>query len=957
MNANAFWHLTWKEYRANRAFWLALLVLVVAIESLTAYFFRTMPDFKYLVFSWALAAPAFFAVGSAGMAFAAEREEGTIDFLRAIPASARQVLASKVAVTALATAVLYLALWPMALYFTGGELPLAGDLHALVRMWLIAALEAIAWGTLFSLVCRRPLLAITAAIFAVAICANLLSPSARMPAPYSANGSFTILRIALALVVLAFDAYVGVGWLHRDRGQVTAGQTDIANVRQWLHRRSPVEDWGNRRIVVELSANRDRGAMFGHLFWQLWRQSARSIFVLASLASLTALILRWELGIQQARTEILVVLAIGVAAIFGAFVFRGDQERRQYRFFVEHNIPPRYVWLTRQLLWIAALAATELLVCGILIGPVQLFSAMSQLGGPRFWWPNRVADAARQIDAVTAAMFIAFVPMCYATGQWASMFIRSAVLSVTASFMLGLAACFWAWLMGLIGMNVFLSILPIPVVLLAATWLRAPDWVFESRRWSARLRATAALLVPAVVVLGGIAIYRVRQIPLVSAGLDVASARAEFSSGESATNLFESAVVNNRLAYGESDKQFVAANRAVLQQLLAASRLPRPMFRSQRDGIELIPANVLDINNLVVASGRELERDGSLDEAFGRFMAALRIGCQSGLPGQGFYDGNVNAWNALSRSIFNEFVVWAAQKGQTPARIRDGISRLQKISQKNLWLKQQMEWWYVFAENRIKSDAGLLLPWSRQDQEKESEQESFCMRIFPWEKNRSLRMLNLLTATAIDRLEFLQTAMVEGRAANTYINSEYWGSQGNDNFTVEASDAPSAARFSANEKSDLLATTLPTDLGEIGFFGRQVARQAVRFEAARRAAMICMALRAYRQEHGSLPESLDQLKGAYFGEVPLDPYSALPFRYFPKGMPSWDAPDVDDQARYVEAISPGTPGIWSTGSNLSASALMVNGKEEITYTYRHLPIYSGTTWQHGLWFPIPEQKK
>ena len=46
---------------------------------------------------------------------------------------------------------------------------------------------------------------------------------------------------------------------------------------------------------------------------------------------------------------------VAFAALMGACVFLPDQERRNYRFFVEHNVPSRYVWITRQLPWMATL--------------------------------------------------------------------------------------------------------------------------------------------------------------------------------------------------------------------------------------------------------------------------------------------------------------------------------------------------------------------------------------------------------------------------------------------------------------------------------------------------------------------------------------------------------------------------------------------------------------------------
>ena len=45
----------------------------------------------------------------------------------------------------------------------------------MLGLWLVAALEAIAWGTLFSLVTARPLLAVILAMTAASSAAHLLA--------------------------------------------------------------------------------------------------------------------------------------------------------------------------------------------------------------------------------------------------------------------------------------------------------------------------------------------------------------------------------------------------------------------------------------------------------------------------------------------------------------------------------------------------------------------------------------------------------------------------------------------------------------------------------------------------------------------------------------------------------------------------------------------------------------
>src|SRR5690349_2028939 len=115
--------LAWKEYRAIRAFWISLLALVALAVFGVATFSIPGGWTTNLVYMIALGAPAFFALGCAGTAFALEREEGTYEQLRAWPVEAWQLLVSKLGVAFVATAAMFAAAWPIALWATGRDVP------------------------------------------------------------------------------------------------------------------------------------------------------------------------------------------------------------------------------------------------------------------------------------------------------------------------------------------------------------------------------------------------------------------------------------------------------------------------------------------------------------------------------------------------------------------------------------------------------------------------------------------------------------------------------------------------------------------------------------------------------------------------------------------------------------------------------------------------------------------
>jgi ABC-type transport system involved in multi-copper enzyme maturation permease subunit len=547
MNARPYWHLAWKEYRAIRAFWLALVAMIALAEWL-AVTINHSPSAVTWVFNLALAAPAFFAVGAAGIAFAIEREEGTVDFLRAVPVSAKQVLVAKLGMASVATLAMYLLVWPMALHFTGGRLPestpFAGSMQLgdMLGLWIIAAVEAIAWGTLFSLMTARPLLAICQGIFAVSTITHLLAGTLLLGFAFaveslhvstiehlfngwSGTAVYGPCRILIALVVFAVDVYLGLRWLHRD--------SRAARFKLPIARRRPVETnipsaTATGGTLKKMLAKPDRGAMFGHLMWQHWRQSRWLMLSLAAMWVTVSLAigLQFQFAWSPEADHILTGTVIVGAALLGCCVFRPDQERRYYRFFVEHNVPPRYVWLTRQLPWIAATLIAMLVICVMRMGPAnikQFWQFLEFHFGPQSYDGRRFMGitAGPEVDVPQLGIFLGYATVSYAAGQWTSMLIRSGIIAAVAGVVLSVLLCGWVLLMDAMHVSWLWSVAPIPLALIGATWLRSPDWIGENRRWSARGRAAAAVLLPAIALLAAVPIFRVHQIPFVSPGFDV----------------------------------------------------------------------------------------------------------------------------------------------------------------------------------------------------------------------------------------------------------------------------------------------------------------------------------------------------------------------------------------------------------------------------------------------------
>ncbi len=514
MNWTPYLHLLWKEYRAIRGFWIALVALALGLQWLGLTYSTDAAWRLLFLYNVALATPAFFALGCAATAWAIEREDETFQWLRAAPVSERQVFVSKLALAAAATLAMYALLWLLA-WWTAGRLPAAGTLRGMLGLWLIAGAEALAWGTLFSLLMTRPLASTCLALFVTSAVVHVLAWSLRSStvyefdfADYLAAGPW---RLAILVVVLGFDVYLGLRWMH---GSDTESQRRPLRIR--LRRKANESVAANERTTAtQLRIARSRSSTLGHLFWQQWRQSrwmmcglAAAFVALATLAVISA----W-----QDVPPVAFVAALIIAVLAGTFAFQPDQERRNYRFFQEHNVPPRYVWFTRQVPWIALLTLSTVVVLLLSLYPLwyQFLRDVDRFASS--WQRGHVGPFDRRDLNTSFALLLlgpAWIATAYASGQFCSMLIRSGLLAGVAAALLGGVLCFWILLvLPMMHLSWFATVAPIPLVLLWATWLRAPDWVSENNTWPARSRIIAATVIPAVAMVTSVAAYRVWQVP------------------------------------------------------------------------------------------------------------------------------------------------------------------------------------------------------------------------------------------------------------------------------------------------------------------------------------------------------------------------------------------------------------------------------------------------------------
>lgn len=344
VNKSLWLRFAWKEYRMLRGFWLAILVLGV----LEQWVSTLMVDNSHIIPGWlftsAWGAAALYAVGAAVTLFGAENEERTRAFLQLLPGRWQPMFFAKLAV-AVGSAVLLAGLLSLTGWLIAGlEWPPAEQCLLALSVAGVAIVEATVWGLLFSLLWKQPLMAAVAAMAVASLgsqLAILATPLARDFFSAESYQAAVPMRLAICLVVFAVDVVLGRRWLAPLGGRVRRQRVKPAVV-----------------AVVAAKPQAGRRRMIARLLWQTWRESWVAILAatgLGLLLTVSCLIPTTLLGRYDSTTPWLILPLLILPALFGALVFRADQQRNHRLFLATHSARPRLVWLARQMVWLGAL--------------------------------------------------------------------------------------------------------------------------------------------------------------------------------------------------------------------------------------------------------------------------------------------------------------------------------------------------------------------------------------------------------------------------------------------------------------------------------------------------------------------------------------------------------------------------------------------------------------------------
>ncbi|HTU25033.1 MAG TPA: hypothetical protein VMF30_06530, partial [Pirellulales bacterium] len=714
MNASPFWPLVWKEYRASRAFWLAMAAMGLVAQGAVAWLHRPT-DRNWWLYGIALMISAGFAFGIGGTLFAVEHEERTFAMMRILPLRAKELGGAKLLCALLGLAGLLAVLWLAAGALAGWQALSSREGGLLWGLWGLACLEGLAWGVLCSLVFSSPLRATVAAVAAatITIQAAATLTSRHNLAEIASYSEAIPYRLLLLLLVAAADVWLLPRWL--------AGR-----VPQPIEARPPAKSPRRAKTTSAWQGPTPRWTVqMGHLMWQAWREVVGSkwlliggaVFSLPLVALAVAICAEFlHVGQSWAQTPVLggvrfvpfLLLAapVGVTALIGSLVFRVEA-RTGARFLAERGVSARLVWVARQLVWggwlplllVAVVALT--IVLSIVATPE--FSQVVYRNGRNPWvyiggHEHSVFQLANHSVVLNALVAWAAMFSAFTVAQAVSMVVRRPLLSAVFSIVLGTLAAGWAYLMFAFAIPFWWSALPLGLGCLAATWLRAPAWMLSRADVRSWLLPAAVIVAPCALTAFGIPRYRVDEIP-------------DFQPKWPAVDTSPAAVTDVRATldlYGQANDLYLAIRHEstdpdkprLADLLVEASRHPSAWLADAPNASLLMVRPLYEMGHWLLGWAGACQIRGELDRSLDLYLATLRVANHFDQCAGVMYAGS--SQNLSLRSLaFERLRSWAAAPHQTAERLREALRRLDKLPPVATSAIDRLHSWYAMAKSSV----------------------------------------------------------------------------------------------------------------------------------------------------------------------------------------------------------------------------------------------------------------
>ena len=959
----------WKEYRTLRGLWLAVLVLGLLVDWV-AGMALLVPSMDFAVFRLcvALGAATVYAAGAAAVLFSMEHEENTYDFLRGLPATWWPLFAGKLLVATGSAMTLATVLAIVGLS-AGGEFRAVTerDMALALGIFGVAIFEAIAWGTLWSLVLKRPLAAAVMTFFVGGLVVNLAVTAVGADGMLGTDPRAFVtaipLRLLIILVVLGICVAIARNWL------TPASRGANATVPLLFSRALPTlvaSASGLRTHVARYRFRSRRRSMMLRLVWQGWRESWKYLLlpVLVAAACIgISIVCSWMWPTSRVPSMGVAIATIFFGpAMFGALAFSADQRRGYVKFLAEHAARPRYVWLSRHVIWGGALTLLALLL--MLTVATWVFSALQinlerrfqQIGSysERFSTGVEFRNGLHTTATITALAWWG-VFSAYAIGQMCSMVLRSEILASFLSFALAMVLSAFVCALFVWDLGAWMFLMPLAAGFLWATWLRAPDWIAGRNDWRAWWKP--GLMVGGTLVAVGVLLpaERLNQISYARAMMGWTEHASDSSAAgalpkqaqkeaEATAEMYLKAaamlddnpiepwqqlysadtmdrwgVDEKRIpatakpAFEAAKKKAQANYAAAFKLAIEASKRPSCRFAFDLNAVDPTP---MQRSRREFASPQD--RFGPNYRAAEGLLTTLLNFTTEGLSrgksvpleqllaalrlSAHIRSGQPTAiWQLqldTEQMILQWIGAWAFKKGTTNEERRDALAQLQAYF-RSIDLAEPF-----LGDRRVIRDVvlGKTMPMVLNGKTETDARAAYLAYIaneLPWERVRALEALDVITDQNVKTaIDLTNYLMRTTTLDNGHETLRVW-LRPYDEQPAWVIEQPAAVT------SYLMSMEYRARVDM-----NMLLQSYCNTKTWQNAVQIKIALAMYWEDNGEFPVTLAELVPKYLKREPLDPFAMQPFGYFPQGLDVGLHPDGNPGS---PAIIAGTPFFWSVG--------------------------------------------
>jgi hypothetical protein len=980
MNPSIALRLLWKEYRVQRGLWLSMAFGCFILQALIAYLMPSGPERFQGIVPVAFMLTGFYAIGSGAITFAIEREEGTQLRPVMLGCPPGLTLTVKTLFGIVTTALL------LALTISSGMLLSLGSLTVpegifptdrpmIVPLTLLFVvlpyLGCLLWSTFFSLLTRKVIVALGLAAVAmicsytvVGITSVVLVRSGQRQLPHQLTvPQFFVAALVpclLAALLLAMNYLLTHRWLTRAFFDQTSAKSP-SFFKRWRIRRSGldggliveigVEDRTAFEVISPEAAVHQPPPRFGlsllyatwgpnlwrHLRFLRWREAIETQKLFVGFLLATLIFVTWcaaDNANNYGGWHGPVGFFIHAACLAcGAMAFRTEQDERKVQRLADMGLRPATVWLSKHVVWLvrAVISVAAILFCVLFVS--WLYSSYSsRMGLAEFvdgvWLntqlPNSLPDSASGIRLVGRAIILTLT--MYSIGQVCSQLIRSTIVSMFVSFILGLTAFGWAGACYWFGVPFTLSVFPLAIGCLLVTWYRTKSWMIDDNRGRAWIWPTAAITAAVAVIYFGTGLFRVYEIPW-SKPFFNDEPSAEFDDGltgkqraavlapiteqeRNTVMLYQRAVelpgpeffkdaIQSRTATERWDELSEdvrsAVEEAIALAVEAANSPECAEFSPATTNVATISTSTASlqmsevIDLLVFDADRELEA-GHPDVAVDRLRSAFAVSRHAASRG-----ADITWWwsHHLTDQVLRKVREWATHSvvDEKLVDVATGIVNVHREKMIPIEVVNYVS--AIMTRNTLDADMFTLT-----DLLGDSSQRLPVLLAtkFPGESARSHRLLNGMEHYDLEVIKSYRNQQAAAEAGKGYgLADWYSGSTGHTKSQVEF-------EFVAHH---CVSNTPLLAMIASGSAREQLCLQDIRTECQVRATKVVMRLLLKQRETGKLPATLDD-----FDESLHDPWSDKPFIWYPEGLPA------DLTKGNSVQVKAGTPFLLTAGYSL-----------------------------------------